>query len=146
MKPLAPVTRTLSPDPSVHSRDRCSVPLAIVLPNSKIRLEPFCALAKHVVEGVGEKLDLVVPGNERRKELDHVHVVGRHLREDPVAMEERDHDHLGEQRRTDCLDHAEPTAQARGRGLAEDQPDHQAPAPHLVQELVAFDQWTRGPW
>ena len=85
----------------------------MVLPNSKIRPDPFSALGEHVVERVGEQLDLVVAGDERRQELDDVHVVGGDLGEDAVAVEERHDDHLREQRGAQRLDDAEAPPQGR---------------------------------
>ena len=45
-----------------------------------------------VVEGLDEVVDLVLTADQRRQELDDVDVVGRHLGENPVAVEERHDD------------------------------------------------------
>ncbi len=78
----------------IHRRALWNVPLAIVLPNSKIRLDPCCALDRTSSRASSEELDLVVTGDQRGQQLDDVHVVRRHLGEDVVPMEQREHDHL----------------------------------------------------
>ena len=151
MKPEAPVTRTRSceessTDGSVSRQrpDRRSEFLAIVRPNSKKRPEPEPAAAEDVVQGLDEVVDLLVGGDERGEELHDVHVVRRHLGEDPVAVEEGDHHQLGEERRPDGLHGLPADPERSGAGFAEDETDHEALAPDLVKKFVALDQRGEG--
>jgi len=93
-----------------------------------------------VLQCVGEQLDLIVTGDQGRQQLDDVHVVGRHLGQDVVTVEQRGHHHLREQRWSDRFHHFEAAAEPRRRWLAEDQPDHQPLPADLVEELVFLDQ------
>jgi len=124
MSPL-PVTKTRSPEASFHRRARCNVPLAMVLPNSKIRLEPCSALANHVLERVGEQLDLVVPAIKGGRSFTMFTLSAATCVRIRCRWNAEDH-HLGEQGRTDCLDHFEAPAQARRVGSPKTSPDHQA--------------------
>src|SRR5665213_2430090 len=104
MKPPAPVTRTRSPeDNSMTVAPKESVGSVRgapkrVLGHGPAELEEEARSpgggGEDVVEGVDEVFDLLVTGDEGGQELDHVHVVRRHLGEDAVAVEERHHHEL----------------------------------------------------
>ena len=140
MNPLAPVTRTLSPASrvTVHPlreralrhrltelQDEAGVPVRSASTSSRASDEP---------------LDLILAGDKWREQLHDVHVVRRDLRQDPVAVEEGHHDHLREQGRYGSSRHPPPHTQAGVDGLPEHEADHQALAPHFVQELVLLDE------
>ena len=97
-------------------------------------------IAQDVVERGDEVVDLLLPADQRRQQLDDVDVVGGHLGEDPVAVEERDHHQLREHRRAKVLQRVEPAAQGARLRLAELEADHQPLAAYLVEHLVALDE------
>jgi hypothetical protein len=54
------------------------------------------SVLKNIVQRADEIVDLFLATDERGEEFDDVDVVGRHLGQDPMAMKEGHHHHLGE--------------------------------------------------
>ena len=68
-EPIEPSPRDKDPvsGGELHSRARCNVPLAIVLPNSKIRARASLGAGEHgVVQRVDEEVDLLLSCDQRR--------------------------------------------------------------------------------
>ncbi len=95
---------------------------------------------QHVVESADEVVDLLLAADERGQQLDDVDVVGGHLGEDSMAMEEGHHHHLAEDGGPQMLEGVEAPAQGLRLRGPELQPDHQSLASDLVEHLVALDQ------
>src|SRR5579872_818907 len=124
MNPPAPVTSTRSPGRTASgagpgaltscsrgSGASWSRPLAVqrALGERLAELEDERGVAvrvvQHVVERLDEVGDLRLADDERRQQLDHVHVVGGDLGEDAVAVEERADDQLREEPLAGALHH-----------------------------------------
>src|ERR1700722_1878257 len=83
----------------------------------------LAGVLQHLAERVGEQLDLGLADHERRDELDDLHVIARHLSQDPVPLEQRDDDHLREQADPGRAQRAPPGPRAQRGRPAELQPD-----------------------
>ena len=96
-------------------------------------------VGEHVVEGGHDEVDLrLARPSSGGQQLDDVDAVGGDLGEDPVAVEQREHDRLGEERGADALGEAPPPPQPAGRRLAELEADHLALAADVDEQLVAL--------
>ena len=97
-------------------------------------------ILEDVVERPDEVVDLLLPADEGREELDDVDVVRRHLGQYPMPVEEGHHHHLGEDGRSQTFERVEAPAQPFRCRRTELQSDHQSLSPDFVEHLVALDQ------
>ncbi len=95
-------------------------------------------VGEHVIEGGDEVIHLRLARHEGRQELDDVDVVGGHLGQDPVAVEEGHDHHLGEHGGAQSLERPEPPARRPRLGLAELDADHETEPADVVDQVVAI--------
>ncbi len=93
-----------------------------------------------VVQCLNEVVDFLRPGDQRREQLDDVDVVGSHLRDDPVPVEQRYDDRLREHAGPQPLQGPEPAARRSRLRLPELDADHQAEPADVLDELVLLGQ------
>src|SRR5581483_5067733 len=98
-------------------------------------------LREHVLERLGEPVDVALVEHERRQALEHVDSVARDLAQDVVLAEERADYELAEERRLPAVDEAPRPAAAVG--LPElDRPREPEPA-HVLDDVETLAQRLR---
>src|SRR5271155_541882 len=120
-------------------------------PGARQRAQAKSRQRRRVAFGGGDRLlerrreapDLLLLDHERGQHLDRVHAVARNLAEDPVLVEQRHGDELGEEAGLTPLDRLPQRPPGAAPGSAQLDRPHQPEAAHVAHHPVALDQRRR---
>src|SRR5262249_46370345 len=103
----------------------------------------FATFGEHVVERVDKHIDFFFADDKRRKDLEDVHSVTGHLRQDTVLAQHLSHDHLGEEHLVDLVQKLPRHLELELAGFVKLNTHHEAFAAHFFNEgmfrLEPFD-------